>query len=54
MKKNIKEIEHLDLEDMITQVEAHSTEVEDNLLKLFGEAREDETARVPVFDFEIN
>ena len=54
MKKNIKELENIDIEDLIAQVETHAVEVENNFLKLFGEAREDETQRTPVFDFEIN
>ena len=54
MKKNIKELENIDIEDLIAQVETHAVDVENNFLKLFGEAREDETQRTPVFDFEIN
>ena len=54
MKKNIKELENIELEDLIQQVETHSVEVETNFLKIFGEKIEDETQRVPVFDFELN
>eukprot|EP00347_Sterkiella_histriomuscorum_P006020 403354377 len=54
MKKNIKELENIDIEDLISQVETHAVEVENNFLRLFGEAKEDETQRTPVFDFEIN
>ena len=34
MKKNIKEIETLDLEEMISETEKHAAVVENNLLKL--------------------
>jgi hypothetical protein len=54
MKKNIKELDNIDLEELIQQVEAHAVEVENKFLRLFGEAREEEFLRVPVFDFEIN
>jgi hypothetical protein len=54
MKKNIKELDSIELEELINQVEAHSIEVENNFLRLFGDAREEEITRVPVFDFEIN
>lgn len=54
MKKNIKELDNIELEDLLQQVEEHAVNIENNFLKLFGEARQDETQRVPVFDFEIN
>ena len=54
MKKNIKELENIELEELIAQVEEHSVEVENKFLKLFGETIPEETQRVPVFDFEIN
>ena len=38
MKKNIKELENIELEDLIAQVEEHSVEVENKFLKLFGES----------------
>jgi hypothetical protein len=37
MKKNIKELELYDLDEIITEVEEHAIEVENNLLKLYAE-----------------
>ena len=37
MKKNIKELETFDLEEMIQQVEAHSVAVEDKMLQFLSE-----------------
>lgn len=54
MKKNIKELDNIELEDLLQQVEEHAVNIENNFLQLFGEARQEETQRVPVFDFEIN
>lgn len=53
MKKNIKELENYDLEELITEVEEHAVEIENNLLKMFAEIPA-EPYKVPVFDFEIN
>lgn len=54
MKKNIKELENIELDDLIAQVEEHAVDVENKFLKLFGDNIPEETQRVPVFDFEIN
>ena len=54
MKKNIKELENIDLEDLIAQVETHATDVENKFIALFEEAREDETLRTPHFDYFEN
>ena len=55
MKKNIKEIETLDLEEMISETEKHAVEVENNLLKLVcNEDGEESKQKIPVFDFEMN
>ena len=55
MKKNIKEIEALDLEEMISETEKHAVEVENNLLKLVcNEDGEEGKQKIPVFDFEMN
>ena len=37
MKKNIKEVESMDLEDLYSLVEQHSVEVEDKLFKIISE-----------------
>lgn len=55
MKKNIKELANLDLDDIIAQVEEHAIQVESNFIKLISnETSPDEAQRIPVFDFEIN
>jgi hypothetical protein len=54
MKKNIKELEHVDLEEMIHQVDEHAKQVELNFLKMFAEEPTDDAERVPIFDFEMN
>ena len=51
LKKNFKELETFDLEDMYQLVEAHAVDVENKLLKMVSEQSE---SQVPVFDFEIN
>lgn len=53
MKKNIKELENLDLDEMIQEVENHAVAVENNFIKMFSEEPE-ESQRIPVFDFELN
>ena len=57
MKKNIREVESMDLEDLYSLVEQHSVEVEDKLFKIISEeyyAGQEQENKVPVFDFEIN
>ena len=46
MKKNIKEMEIVEMEEFIERVEEEAVKIENEFLKLFPE--------VPVFDFEIN
>ena len=46
MKKNIKEIEHVDLDDLLMRVEQDYTAIESAFLKLYSD--------IPVFDFELN
>ena len=48
MKKNVKELETVDLAEMISVVEQHAVEVENNLLKVI--CQQD----TPIFDFELN
>lgn len=59
MKKNIKDLENIDLEELISQVETHANEVESNFIKMESENGEVDPATghritVPIFDFEIN
>ena len=51
MKKNVKELETMDLDEMIQLVEAHAIEIENRLVKIVSDQTE---GQVPVFDFEIN
>ena len=53
MKKNIKELDAVDSEELIEKVEEEANNIESNFLKMFSE-QPDEASRVPVFDFEIN
>jgi len=46
MKKCIKEMEVVDMDELVDKVEEEATRIETEFLKLFPE--------VPVFDFEIN
>ena len=57
MKKNIREVESMDLEELCQLVEQHSLDVEDKLLKIISEeynVGQEQESKVPVFDFEIN
>lgn len=59
MKKNIKDLENIDLEELISQVEGHANEVESNFIKMESENGEVDPVTghrtvVPIFDFEIN
>ena len=55
MKKNIKELSHLDLDDLATQVETHAVDVENKVIAALSHAMSSqEGVNVPVFDFEIN
>jgi len=53
MKKNIKELDNIDMDELLEKVESEAVEVENRFLKMFNEEPE-EPYRVPVFDFEIN
>ena len=53
MKKNIKELEGVDVDDILERVELDYNTIEHGFLQLFQQA-EEEANRVPVFDFEIN
>ena len=53
MKKNIRELDVLDFDDMLDKIESDAVQVEQNFLKMYAEEPE-ERERVPVFDFEIN
>ena len=46
MKKSIKEMDVVDMDELIERVEEEAIRIENEFLKLFPE--------VPVFDFEIN
>jgi len=53
MKKGIKELENLELDEIIDIVEKDAVTIENKFLKKYNENRE-ESKRVPVFKFEIN
>ena len=53
MKKNIKELENVDTDEIVEKIEQEAVEIENKFIKLFSEQPE-EQERVPVFDFEIN
>ncbi len=46
MKKNIKELEVVDIEELNTRIEEEAVKIENAFCKLFTD--------VPVFDFELN
>jgi hypothetical protein len=54
MKKNIKELENIDTDDLYQAVEDHANQVELNLLKIFSQEPVEEQLRVPIFDYELN
>lgn len=54
MKKNLKELDNYELDELINLVEEHAVEVEDKFIKMFSETPQAEEDKVPVFDFEIN
>ncbi len=47
MKKNIKELEIVDIEELLAKIEQEAASIENNFLKMHE-------SHVPVFDFEIN
>jgi hypothetical protein len=47
MKKNIKELEIVDIEELLTKIEQEADSIESNFLRLHEN-------HVPVFSFEIN
>jgi hypothetical protein len=55
MKKNIKDLEGFDLDELQDKVEAHAVAVENNFIALFSADKDPllETP-IPVFDFEMN
>lgn len=57
MKKNVKEVETFDLEEMQQVVEHHAVDIEAKLLKIISEeiyGDQESGYKVPIFDFEIN
>jgi len=57
LKKNIKELETVDLDDLINEVETHAVEIEDKLLKMISEQNHDENMKIPYLTsncFELN
>lgn len=53
MKKNIKELDGVDLDDLLEKIEQEAVKIETNFINMYSEQAE-EAQRVPVFDFEIN
>jgi cell division septum initiation protein DivIVA len=53
MKKNIKDIDTIDIDELLDKVEADYNTLEQNFLQLFQQCEDDEE-NIPVFDFEIN
>lgn len=47
MKKNIKELDIVDIEELLTKIEQEAVNIENNFLKMHEN-------HAPVFDFEIN
>ena len=41
MKKNIKELDIVDLDDIVQAVEQHSVEIENNFIKLYTDRAEE-------------
>ena len=65
LKKSLKELDNIEMEDFLQGVEAHAVEVEKNFIKMFSSEETDEfdqvrtkylgsAAPVPTFDFELN
>ena len=54
MKKNVKELENIDLDEMLHQVEQHANEVENKFIEMTTKELNDEGHNTPVFDFELN
>ena len=54
MKKAMKEVESVDIEEMQGVVESHAMQVENRFIKMFTEMPEEESSRVPLFEFEMN
>lgn len=46
MKKNIDELDNIDMEEMIERVEYEARKIERKFLRLFTD--------IPVFDYELN
>jgi DNA-binding SARP family transcriptional activator len=53
MKKNIKELDNVDVDIFNEKVEVEADSIEKNYLKQFSDAIE-EADRIPIFDFEVN
>jgi hypothetical protein len=54
MKKSIKELNSIDLDDLIAEVENHSVEVENKLVAMLARRYSYDVTPLPVFDYEIN
>jgi hypothetical protein len=55
MKKNIKELDSIDIDELLEKIETDYVHIEDGFLQLFQQDENvEEDNRVPVFDFEIN
>ena len=67
LKKSVKELDHIELDDFITSVEEHAVNIEKNFIKIFSSEEatnkydairakymHGSTAPIPTFDFELN
>jgi hypothetical protein len=65
LKKSLKELDAVDLDEFVNAIEAHAVEVEKNFIKIFSseETNDYDTLRtqyiggttpIPTFDFELN
>ena len=54
MKKLIKEVDGVDLEDLTAAVETEAEVIETNLMKYFAEWPAEDANKIPVFNFELN
>ena len=66
LKKSLKELDGIEIEDFVTSIEAHAVDVEKNFIKMFSSEETNDfdairvrylqgsTAPIPTFDFEMN
>ena len=66
LKKSLKELDGIEIDDFVASVEAHAVDIEKNFIKMFSSEDTNEydairvrylhgsTAPIPTFDFEMN